>query len=627
VKDYATVIRAPGLGLAEFDLAGVDLVRGGSAYQGARAQERYWGMELLFTGTDEIEMLKKIRALEAAVNPKRMIYDEQPITIIAKWVDATTGEDASDPVELNSVYVTGLPGLLDKFVGSRMMVTFKMPDPLILRQSETAAIIGNYASVTVNYMMRRDRYGTWSNWGVTAMAGAVTPYISDILVCPDGSVYVGGLWTSLNTDANMASIAKWSEAAGWSALQTGLNGAVRKMLLGTDGKLWVFGNFVNAGGVANADYCAVYDPVANTFAAIGGIAGANGEILDACWGRDGKLYVVGSFTTIGGVAANRVAVYNPATGAWAAMGTGLNVGGWAIVPNLAGTGVYIGGFFTTAGGSAIPYLAEWNGTAYAAVGGAPNGAVVSLWQEKGETYAGGAFTAMGTLTVLHVGKWNGSRWAAIGGGLDSTAWDYTRDQYGLIMGGEMTIAYASGGAAAPRPLTLSDSVVRWIGTQYAPFEVELPGTAAVYSVRYNPVNGDLYLGFNTTGTAYVQAATPVTLATYNRAWPRFVISGPGKLWSIRNQTTGKAIYFDNLTLGTGETVIVTCGPRGIDIWSNWPDGRRNMQDYILPASNRDFALQIGRNDIQGYLYGNTGATSQINMIWQDGYESLNWSLY
>ncbi|HQF63790.1 MAG TPA: hypothetical protein PLT26_14925 [Anaerolineaceae bacterium] len=625
VKDYATIIRAPGLGLAEFDLAGVDLVRGGSAYQGARAQERYWGMELLFTGTDEIEMLKKIRALEAAVNPKRMIYDEQPITIIAKWVDATTGEDASDPVELNSVYVTGLPGLLDKFTGSRMMVTFKMPDPLILRQAETAAVLGNSTSFSAYALARRDRYGIWSNWGVTSITASA--YVRSVIIGPDGAVYIGGWWAQINGNTNMACVAKWTEAGGWAALGTGLGNTVYKLLLGVDGKLYAFGAFSNAGGDPLADYCAVYNPATNTWSAIGGVAGADNAIRDACWGRDGKLYVVGAFANIGGVAAARVAAYDPVAGTWAALGTGLNGTAYAVCPNLAGTGVYIGGAHTTAGGSSIPYLAEWDGTAYAAVGGAPNGNVKMLKVRQGVLYAGGAFTTLGTITVNYLGAWNGSRWSTIGGGVNAQSYDIDWDPYSAIVAGNFTQAYGGTGAASSRPLVLSDKIARWTGTQWAEFEVDLPGTSTVYQARHNPSNGDLYLAFANAGTVYAQAATAVTLATYNRAWPRFVISGPGKLWSIRNQTTGKAIYFDNLTLGTGETVVVTCGPRGIDIWSNWNDGRRNMQDYILPASNRDFALQIGRNDIQAYLYGNTGATSQVNMIWQDGYETMNGSLY
>ena len=54
-------------------------------------------------------------------------------------------------------------------------------------------------------------------------------------------------------------------------------------------------------------------------------------------------------------------------------------------------------FFTTAGGNAAQYIAQWNGSNWSALGSGMNGQVIALAVRSGSTlYAGGAFTTAGT---------------------------------------------------------------------------------------------------------------------------------------------------------------------------------------------------------------------------------------
>ncbi len=104
-----------------------------------------------------------------------------------------------------------------------------------------------------------------------------------------------------------------------------------------------------------------------------------------------KLYVGGNFTNAGGVgAADYLAIWNGR--AWSAVGAGL--GGQVNAIAVVGTDVYAGGAFTNVGGDgAIDHLARWNGAAWRAVGGATfNDVVYALQVADGNLYAGGTFT-------------------------------------------------------------------------------------------------------------------------------------------------------------------------------------------------------------------------------------------
>ena len=86
------------------------------------------------------------------------------------------------------------------------------------------------------------------------------------------------------------------------------------------------------------------------------------------------LYVGGNFTTAGGATANRVARWDGA--AWHSLGNGTTngVGGTvsAILP-VSPTEVYVGGTFTTAGVVAANRIARFDGTSWSALGSGMSG--------------------------------------------------------------------------------------------------------------------------------------------------------------------------------------------------------------------------------------------------------------
>lgn len=187
------------------------------------------------------------------------------------------------------------------------------------------------------------------------------------------------------------------------ALPSGTNGPVYATLVkGTD--IYVGGTFSAVGGIA-ANNLAKFDTTTGTWSVIG-TGGGNGVsytvLALAFVGND--LYVAGSFSSanVGGttVSANQIAKVNVQTGVWSAVS-----GGPVFINAMAanGTDLYVGGGFTVVNGStAANYIAKLDTTtgAWSTLGsGGGNGvnsSVNALAIVGGDIYAGGLFTSANT---------------------------------------------------------------------------------------------------------------------------------------------------------------------------------------------------------------------------------------
>ena len=88
------------------------------------------------------------------------------------------------------------------------------------------------------------------------------------------------------------------------------------------------------------------------------VPGVSGNVRALAVLPGGDVIAGGSFTTAGGVAASYIARYNPSTGVWSALGSGMNraVFDLAVLP---GGDVIAGGWFTQAGGNVSAYFARY----------------------------------------------------------------------------------------------------------------------------------------------------------------------------------------------------------------------------------------------------------------------------
>lgn len=190
----------------------------------------------------------------------------------------------------------------------------------------------------------------------------------------------------------------------WGALQTsGLNAKANTILPMPDGRYLIGGDFTDAGGVADADYLAYYDPVTDSFSAVNATP-LNDSVYTLLLLSDGNVAVGGAYTNAGGSAnADALCLLTVSTGAFSAFNATPLTGGAQVVTALAQLpdgNLAVGGSFLNAGGDGnADYLAKLTRStgAYSAFTTSPLNAIVLTLAvtPSGVLYGGGEFTNAG----------------------------------------------------------------------------------------------------------------------------------------------------------------------------------------------------------------------------------------
>jgi hypothetical protein len=356
------------------------------------------------------------------------------------------------------------------------------------------ALVGNnlYAGGTfveagdaaAKYIARWD--GTAWN-AVGANANGVDSDINTVAISGT-DVYVGGAFSSVgNVPANR--IAKW-DGTRWSALLetttvgsyngiggSGVTGRGTVYALAVSGATVYAAGFFAYAGAAAVNNIAKWDGAHWSALSTGLITGTNPTNLTYVYTlavAGTTLYAGGTFTTAGGLPANYVAKWNGT--AWGALGTGSANGTNATVYALAtsGASVYAGGNFTTAGGLAANRVAKWDGTTWSTLGtGATNGlsgGANALATSGTDLYVGGTFATAGGVTVNNIARWDGTTWNSLGAGpgmgVNGTVLALSVSGTNVYAGGTFTRA---GGALAAR-------VAKWNGSTWSTFGTGLNAT-------------------------------------------------------------------------------------------------------------------------------------------------------
>jgi hypothetical protein len=454
--------------------------------------------------------------------------------------------------------------------------------------------------------------GAWDDMATGLDLAAQYVYV--IKIDPNNArrVWVGGSFTSLGGVA-CNGIALYDPVADtWTDIGGvhNANEIVYDMAVLPDGRLLVVGDFthVDTAAAVAANYCAIYDPVADTWAAIGGGAdgpiygcavdpltgdyyfggnfanpfidltywdlsatayvtlgaGTNGNVNKLAFGMDEQLYITGNFTTVNAVAANRVARWDRTT--WNAMSSGFNAAGQMLYVDRNGD-IYFSGNFTLAGGQTCPYVCVWKGSQFLPLSTGANGNTNSIaGHPDGTIWFGGVFTRMGGLPALGgLSIWNRSSWASV---------------------------------------DLDHQTVR-----------------ATHSIGINQVTGDVYTGQLSTADTDSEAAGLTTLTNTGTAsaYPIVQLVGPGTFVWLENQTTGDRIYLDMIILA-GETVTINLSDPAKRITSSY--GVYNVQSGVIPGSDlAKFHLIPGDNRIALLATGTTAATA-ARAWWTIRHESV-----
>ena len=287
------------------------------------------------------------------------------------------------------------------------------------------------------------------SWGAV---GSGTNGVVNSIIEFNNNLIVAGSFTTPGRN-----IAKYNGSA-WSSLGTGTNDTIFDLAI-YNNKLIAVGSFDSAGGVI-CNRIAEWDGA--TWSPLG--LGANNTIhsVDSA---GTYLRIGGRFTTAGGVNCSRVARWQGSS--WSAMGLGVNGNVYAL--EQFGNELIIGGAFTMAGAVTANRIVRFNLTsgAYTALGtGIDSNSVYALSAFQDNIYVGGNFTTIGGITVNRFARWTGTNWFAIGNGINGTV--KTLDSLGpyfMGIGGSFTSA---DGVSA-------NNIVGYGGSSFGPFGSGLTG--------------------------------------------------------------------------------------------------------------------------------------------------------
>jgi len=292
----------------------------------------------------------------------------------------------------------------------------------------------------------------------------------------------------------------------WSQIAT-MTGAdlVREIAFNAiDGNYYMIGDFTSIGGVS-ANRIAKYDPNTNTFSALG--TGTSGAAFRVLISPEGRVYVGGLFATANGVTVNNITYWDGST--FVALGSGGTKGVdntvRAITLDASGN-LYVAGEFANAGGGAAVRIAKLDtaGTWSALSTGLNNNGQALVTGLDGSTiYVGGTFTTAGGVTVNGVASWNGSAFAALGSGVAGVDVRELR----TAPNGDI---YVGGGFATASGLTVN-FIARWNGFGFSSLGSGVTGGTFVSRMVFG-ADGLLYVG------GAITAVNGITTADNFAAW-------------------------------------------------------------------------------------------------------------
>jgi hypothetical protein len=268
----------------------------------------------------------------------------------------------------------------------------------------------------------------------------------------------------------------------WGAMATTpLNGLIQQAAIDSLGNLYVVGFFTAVDGVS-ANRIAKWNGSAWSALGTGLDSGANSLAIDS----SNNIYVVGSFTTAGGVSVNKIAKWNGSS--WSAVGSGVGANSDPQDVKIDSAGnVYIAGYFTSVDGVSANKIAKWNGSTWSALGTGLDGNGLELAiDSSNNVYVAGQFSTAGGVSITGLAKWNGSTFSALGSGLNGHAWHLKITSSGdLYASGPFTTA---GGVSANR-------IVKWNGSAWSALGTGLDPAGIAYDFELDYDN-NLIIGGN-----------------------------------------------------------------------------------------------------------------------------------
>ena len=597
-----------GLGINPYMINKTQTAGGRSLYQRTNKLDREFLMigEIIANNYDELQTKRK--TLQELFQPD-LVTGEQDVTL--RYMATTAaGLQASEVVEIRCrMKSDGLIGHWSKPTQEPITLMFEAYDDLMREGNAAVQLDYNNTLANADYIVKRDRNGVWS-----AMAG--TGLIYAIAQHPiTKEIYIAGAFEDAGGDSDADYLAKWDETTqDWVSVVAGINGSVVALVFDSSGNLYIGGGFTNLGD-ANGDRIAKID-TAGSISSLGtGLP--NGSVSSLILDNLGNLYVGGSFTSAGGVAnTGYIAMWNGSI--WVSVAGGFASGNISTFCfNSDFSKLYIGGSFvnhTDENGDKITVY-DVATTSYSSLGLGADGTVLTIFIKNNIVYIGGEFLNIGGLSISRIAKWTGNKYESLGDNPNGKIESIVSYNENIVVGGQFTQI---------GQITISDRLAEYLGNGiYKPLDLNLPGTPFVEALLVDNLD-NLYVSFTTTGNAETAGDDIVTNSGTAITYPIITVTGPGLLRQIVNTTTGKGLYFNNLTLLSGEVITMDLRPGRISMTSTF---RGSVLGYVLPGSSYDFPLMPGSNRIATFIDGTTDSNTTATMQWVENYHGIDGAQY
>jgi hypothetical protein len=324
--------------------------------------------------------------------------------------------------------VNGAWSALGDGLNGRVMVTYQ-ENPAAAISSSNPLYVGGFftnagGDADADYLAKWDG-SAWSKVANTALhTSGSTSGVHVAAIAKSGSdLYVGGVFTD-GTSPNMAKISSGSVTRLGKGMSGGLWSAAVEEIAVLGSNIYVGGSFgavgnSAAGDVPNTSGIAKWNGTAWS-ALQDGLDGSE-PYVNALLVDGSDLYIGGQFTGgfqtgVADVSSKRVLRWNGTN--WFALEEGFNSG---LVGSFAkfGTDIIAGGTFPKTQKTTqidVNGVAKWSGSAWSAVGTGVAGtnAVVETFAVAGSTlWAGGEFSSAGGVTATNIAKWDGTSWDAL----------------------------------------------------------------------------------------------------------------------------------------------------------------------------------------------------------------------
>jgi len=218
--------------------------------------------------------------------------------------------------------------------------------------------------------------------------------------------------------------------------------------------------------------------------------GANDDVREIIYDDFGNMYAGGSFTQIGGIAANTIARFDGTN--WHTVGTGVGANGQIMTIAVNGTDVYIGGEFTEIDGVEANNIAKWDGTQWSAIGTGANSWVYTMkFDNAGNLYAGGNFTTINGVSANYIARWNGTNWSSLNYGTNGTVYDIACEGTDVYIAGSFMRLY--NGPDPDEDYVYYRYIGKWNGSEWSKISPGNGANGGCFAIESDGL-GNIYIG-------------------------------------------------------------------------------------------------------------------------------------